>query len=239
MTEAVVRAGGGIVWRRVEGAVVEIVLIHRPAYDDWSFPKGKLHPGETEAQAALREVEEETGLRCRLGREVGTAAYRDPKRRPKDRPLLGDDPDRRHPRTGERDRRRALGATPAGRYRAEVPMLSRMRFHPTSSATASSTMTPSATAVAGPSANVVAAKVNSTTTVLVIATLNTSLLAPVSPRTRKWAAVISVNTSSAMALPIEAIELRSNPTASTIATAAVISSPAGARPPNRRPSTGG
>jgi 8-oxo-dGTP pyrophosphatase MutT (NUDIX family) len=83
MTEAVVRAGGGIVWRRGQGGVVEIVLIHRPAYDDWSFPKGKLHPDETEAEAALREVEEETGLRCRLGREVGTAAYRDPKHRPK------------------------------------------------------------------------------------------------------------------------------------------------------------
>jgi predicted NUDIX family NTP pyrophosphohydrolase len=52
-------------------------------HDDWSFPKGKLHRGETEAQAALREVEEETGLRCRQGRAVGTAAYRDPKRRPK------------------------------------------------------------------------------------------------------------------------------------------------------------
>ena len=83
VTESVVRAGGGIVWRRGEGGGVEIVLIHRPAYDDWSFPKGKLDPGETEAQAALREVQEETGLWCRLGREVGIAAYRDPKRRPK------------------------------------------------------------------------------------------------------------------------------------------------------------
>jgi 8-oxo-dGTP diphosphatase len=83
VTESVVRAGGGIVWRRGAGGGVEIVLVHRPVYDDWSFPKGKLHPGETEAQAALREVQEETGLRCRLGREVGTSAYRDPKRRPK------------------------------------------------------------------------------------------------------------------------------------------------------------
>ena len=83
MTEMVVRAGGGIVWRREEGGGVEIVLVHRLAYDDWSFPKGKLDPGETEAQAAVREVQEETGLRCRLGREVGTSAYRDRKRRPK------------------------------------------------------------------------------------------------------------------------------------------------------------
>jgi polyphosphate kinase 2 len=83
VTEAVVRAGGGIVWRRGAGGGVEIVLVHRPVYDDWSFPKGKLDPGETEAQAALREVQEETGLRCRLGREVGTSAYRDPKRRSK------------------------------------------------------------------------------------------------------------------------------------------------------------
>jgi 8-oxo-dGTP diphosphatase len=83
VTEAVVRAGGGIVWRRGQDGTVEIVLVHRPAYDDWSFPKGKLDPGETEAQAALREVQEETGLQCRLGREVGTAAYRDRKRRPK------------------------------------------------------------------------------------------------------------------------------------------------------------
>ena len=83
MTETIVLAGGGIVWRHGEGGAVEIVLVHRPAYDDWSFPKGKLDLDETEAQAALREVQEETGLRCRLGREVGTTAYRDPKRRPK------------------------------------------------------------------------------------------------------------------------------------------------------------
>jgi 8-oxo-dGTP diphosphatase len=83
VTESVVRAGGGIVWRRGEDGAVEIVLVHRAVYDDWSFPKGKLHPGETEAQAALREVQEETGLVCRLGPEIGTTRYRDSKRRPK------------------------------------------------------------------------------------------------------------------------------------------------------------
>jgi len=83
MSEPIVRAGGGIVWRHGQGGAVEIVLVHRPVHDDWSFPKGKLHPGETEAQAAVREVQEETGLWCRLGREVGISAYRDPKRRPK------------------------------------------------------------------------------------------------------------------------------------------------------------
>ena len=83
MTETIVLAGGGIVWRQDEGGGFEIVLVHRQAYDDWSFPKGKLDRDETEAQAALREVQEETGLWCRSGREVGTTSYRDPKRRPK------------------------------------------------------------------------------------------------------------------------------------------------------------
>ena len=79
----VVRAAGGLVCRPGEGGRVEIVLVHRPAYDDWAFPKGKLHDGETEQDAALREVEEETGLRCRLGREVGISRYRDSRGRPK------------------------------------------------------------------------------------------------------------------------------------------------------------
>jgi 8-oxo-dGTP diphosphatase len=66
----VVRAGGGVVVR--DGSVL---LVHRPAYDDWSFPKGKLDDGETWEQGALREVEEETGLRCELGEEVGRTHY--------------------------------------------------------------------------------------------------------------------------------------------------------------------
>jgi 8-oxo-dGTP diphosphatase len=77
-----VRAAGGIVVR--EGASGgEILIVHRPAYGDWSFPKGKLEPGEREEEAAVREVEEETGLRCRLERELATTRYRDARDRPK------------------------------------------------------------------------------------------------------------------------------------------------------------
>jgi len=73
-----VRAAGGLVCRTTPDGILEVVLVHRPAYDDWAFPKGKLHRGETEEEAAVREVEEETGLRCRLEEEVGTSSYRDP-----------------------------------------------------------------------------------------------------------------------------------------------------------------
>jgi 8-oxo-dGTP pyrophosphatase MutT (NUDIX family) len=78
-----VRAAGGVVRRRLENGGDEIVLVHRPAYDDWSFPKGKLEEGEREEDAALREVEEETGLRCRLERELTTTSYRDARGRSK------------------------------------------------------------------------------------------------------------------------------------------------------------
>jgi 8-oxo-dGTP diphosphatase len=78
-----VRAAGGVVRRHVADGGDEIVLVHRPAYDDWSFPKGKLEDGEREEDAALREVEEETGLRCRLERELTTTHYRDARGRSK------------------------------------------------------------------------------------------------------------------------------------------------------------
>jgi len=83
VTQELVRAGGGIVCRTAENGAVEVLLVHRPAYGDWTFPKGKLDPGETEEEAALREVEEETGLLCRLGPEIGTTAYQDSRGRPK------------------------------------------------------------------------------------------------------------------------------------------------------------
>ncbi|WP_028059252.1 NUDIX hydrolase [Candidatus Solirubrobacter pratensis] len=78
MDEPEVRAAGGVVRR--EG---RIAVVHRPRYDDWSLPKGKLDPGETWAEAALREVREETGLECELGEELSSTSYHDRKGRSK------------------------------------------------------------------------------------------------------------------------------------------------------------
>jgi 8-oxo-dGTP pyrophosphatase MutT (NUDIX family) len=87
-----VSAAGGVVWRHARGSAapapapsvepepeagVEVLLIHRPAYDDWSWPKGKPDGDEAPEQTALREVEEETGLRCRLGPELASTRYVD------------------------------------------------------------------------------------------------------------------------------------------------------------------
>ncbi len=82
MTDADVAAAGGVVLRDGEDGT-EVAVVHRPRYDDWSLPKGKLEPGEEWEAAALREVEEETGLRCELGRELPSARYRDRKGRDK------------------------------------------------------------------------------------------------------------------------------------------------------------
>jgi 8-oxo-dGTP pyrophosphatase MutT (NUDIX family) len=79
---AVVRAAGGVVVRQANGEP-EVLLVHRPRYDDWSIPKGKLLPGEGDEEGALREVEEETGFRCRLGRELASSSYTDGRGRPK------------------------------------------------------------------------------------------------------------------------------------------------------------
>jgi 8-oxo-dGTP diphosphatase len=80
----VVHAAGGVVWRRSPAGELEILLVHRPRYDDWTVPKGKLDAGEDHATAALREVAEETGLRCALGAELASISYRDRRDRPKE-----------------------------------------------------------------------------------------------------------------------------------------------------------
>jgi 8-oxo-(d)GTP phosphatase len=79
----VVRAAGGVLVRSKPDGAPEIAVVHRPSYDDWTFPKGKLQVGEREEHTAIREVEEETGMRCRLERALGTTKYKDHRGRPK------------------------------------------------------------------------------------------------------------------------------------------------------------
>jgi 8-oxo-dGTP pyrophosphatase MutT (NUDIX family) len=78
-----IRASGGIVVRRSDDKGLEVVLVHRPSYDDWTFPKGKRVGDESDQETALREVEEETGFVCRIDGAVGRVQYRDRKDRPK------------------------------------------------------------------------------------------------------------------------------------------------------------
>lgn len=76
-TVKLVRAAGGVVRRRRPDETWELAIVHRPKYDDWSLPKGKAEPGESAEETALREVEEETGLACRLGDELDEIRYHD------------------------------------------------------------------------------------------------------------------------------------------------------------------
>jgi 8-oxo-(d)GTP phosphatase len=75
----IIRAAGGVLWRPTESSAgeegVEVAVVHRPRYDDWSLPKGKLAPGEPEVEGAVREVLEETGFRVRIGRPLGETRY--------------------------------------------------------------------------------------------------------------------------------------------------------------------
>jgi 8-oxo-dGTP pyrophosphatase MutT (NUDIX family) len=79
----VVQAAGGIVHRRDADGTWNVLLVHRPRYDDWTLPKGKADDGETPQDTARREVEEETGIRARLGSPAGETTYRDGRGRPK------------------------------------------------------------------------------------------------------------------------------------------------------------
>jgi 8-oxo-dGTP pyrophosphatase MutT (NUDIX family) len=78
-----VTAAGGVIVRQAAGGETEVLLIHRPHREDWTFPKGKVEPGDTDEACALREVEEETGLRCELGDELPTISHVDHKGRRK------------------------------------------------------------------------------------------------------------------------------------------------------------
>jgi len=75
-TVAVILGGGGLVTRHSDGEL-EVLMVHRPKHDDWSLPAGKLDPGETLAECALREVHEESGYVCELGRELDMVEYAD------------------------------------------------------------------------------------------------------------------------------------------------------------------
>lgn len=72
-----IRAAGAVLWRDAPSGTggPHVAVVHRPRYDDWSFPKGKVDPGEHVLRAAVREIEEETGVVPRLGRRLPTAAY--------------------------------------------------------------------------------------------------------------------------------------------------------------------
>lgn len=78
-----IAAAGGVVVRKGDDGRVRIAVIHRPKYMDWSLPKGKLEKGEEWLEAALREVEEETGFRCEASVELPPVSYLDRKARSK------------------------------------------------------------------------------------------------------------------------------------------------------------
>jgi len=71
-----VLAAGAVLWRpNGDASAPEVAIIHRPRYNDWSLPKGKVDPGETEPVAAVREIQEETGYSSHLGRRLAAVSY--------------------------------------------------------------------------------------------------------------------------------------------------------------------
>lgn len=76
-------AGGGLIWRRDDAGSIELLVVHRPRYNDWSFPKGKRDAGESDLECACREVTEETGFTCEPGVELARCLYQDRRGRSK------------------------------------------------------------------------------------------------------------------------------------------------------------
>ncbi len=79
-SERITTAAGGVVWRKRPGPRrpeprIEVLVVHRPSYDDWTFPKGKSDPGETLQETAVREIAEEAGVRVRLGHPLHSISY--------------------------------------------------------------------------------------------------------------------------------------------------------------------
>ncbi len=83
IVDGVVQAAGGVVWRAGADGAIEVLLVHRPRYDDWTLPKGKLEPGESFEEGARREIREETGYAVTLDDCVAVAEYQDQYGRPK------------------------------------------------------------------------------------------------------------------------------------------------------------
>jgi 8-oxo-dGTP diphosphatase len=73
----VIRAAGALLWRESSAGEIEIALVHRPRYGDWSLPKGKIDENETALACAYREVFEETGIKARFTRQLGAVEYED------------------------------------------------------------------------------------------------------------------------------------------------------------------
>jgi 8-oxo-dGTP diphosphatase len=72
-----IEAAGGVIWRPTRRELVEVLVVHRRRQQDWSLPKGRLRPRESALACAIREVHEETGLRCTVDAELPELRYRD------------------------------------------------------------------------------------------------------------------------------------------------------------------
>jgi 8-oxo-dGTP pyrophosphatase MutT (NUDIX family) len=81
--DGVIQAAGGVVARSTASGALAFLVVHRPRYDDWSVPKGKLEPGESLEETARREIEEETGIIVELGAKLDAVEYTDRHGRPK------------------------------------------------------------------------------------------------------------------------------------------------------------